>query len=143
MTTHTISAMLIAVLLLAATPVRAAPDLSAEQALAAAKAGKVRLIDIRTAQEWRRTGVAPGADRVDYYRGPQSLLQSVTQMVGGDKNKPIALICHSGSRTGHAQKFLQSQGFTQVYNVREGMAGSAAGPGWIRRGLPVEPCLQC
>jgi rhodanese-related sulfurtransferase len=64
-------------------------------------------------------------------------------MVGGDKNKPIALICHSGSRTSHAQKFLQSQGFTQVYNVREGMAGSAAGPGWIRRGLPVEPCLQC
>ena len=143
MTPHPISAMLFAVLLLAATPGRAASDINAEQALAAAKAGKVRLIDIRTPQEWRRTGVAPGAGRVDYYRGPQNLLQSVTQMVGGDKNKPIALICHTGSRTSHAQKFLQSQGFTQVYNVKEGMAGGSAGPGWIRRGLPVEPCMQC
>ena len=140
---YSIHTMLITVLLLAAMPGYAAPDLSAEQALAAAKAGKVRLIDIRTPQEWRRTGVAPGAGRIDYYRGPQNLLQSVTQLVGGDKNKPIALICHTGSRTSHAQKFLQSQGFTQVYNVMEGMAGSAAGPGWIRRGLPVEPCPQC
>lgn len=142
MTIH-LKTFLLLMLLLVATPARTAPDITAEQALAAAKAGKVRLIDIRTPQEWRRTGVASGAGRVDYYRGPQNLLQSVTQMVGGDRNKPIALICHTGSRTSHAQKFLQSQGFTEVYNVKEGMAGSSAGPGWIRRGLPVEPCAQC
>jgi rhodanese-related sulfurtransferase len=134
---------LLLLLLMVAAPVSAAPDISAEQALAAAKAGKMRLIDIRTPQEWRRTGIAPGAGRVDYYRGPQNLLQAVTQMVGGDKNTPVALICHTGSRTSHAQRFLQAQGFTRVYNVREGMAGSSAGPGWIRRGLPIEPCAQC
>mgnify|MGYP001764481987 CR=1 FL=1 len=28
-------------------------------------------------------------------------------------------------------------------DVREGMAGSQAGSGWIRQGLPVEPCERC
>jgi rhodanese-related sulfurtransferase len=122
---------------------RAEPDLSAPDALAAAGEGKLRLIDIRTPQEWRQTGVAPGAGRVDFYRGPEVLLSSVLQMVGGDKNAPIALICRTGNRTVTAQKFLQAQGFTRVYNVSEGMAGSAAGPGWLKRSLPVESCAQC
>ena len=37
-----------------------------------------------------------------------------------------------------AMRYLEAQGFTQVFNVREGMAGSAAGPGWLRRGLPLQ-----
>lgn len=122
---------------------RAEPDLSAPDAFAAAGEGKLRLIDIRTPQEWRQTGVAPGAGRVDFYRGPEMLLNSVLQMVGGDRNAPIALICRTGNRTTHAQKFLQAQGFTRVYNVKEGMTGSGAGPGWLKRNLPVESCAQC
>ncbi|OGT91830.1 MAG: hypothetical protein A2514_06165 [Gammaproteobacteria bacterium RIFOXYD12_FULL_61_37] len=31
----------------------------------------------------------------------------------------------------------------QVYNVKEGMSDSAASPGWIKRGLPLESCPQC
>lgn len=87
--------------------------------------------------------MAPGAGRVDFYRGPDVLVQSILQMVGGDRNAPIALICRTGNRTTHAQKYLQSLGFTQVYNVKEGMVGSAAGPGWLKRALPVEACMQC
>lgn len=121
----------------------AAPDLSAPDAYEAHKQGRLRLIDIRTPEEWRQTGVAPGAARVDFYRGPETLLRSVLQATGGDKNAPVALVCRTGNRTTQAQKFLQAQGFTQVYNVKEGMAGSGAGPGWLRRRLPVEPCAQC
>lgn len=128
---------------LAALPARAEPDLSAPEAYAAASAGKVRLIDIRTPQEWRQTGVAPGAGRVDFYRGPEALLQSILQMTGGDRNAPIALICRTGNRTTQAQKYLQSLGFTQVFNVKEGMAGSIAGPGWLKRDLPLDRCAQC
>lgn len=128
---------------LAAGDSHAGPDLSAPDAFAAATAGKVRLIDIRTPQEWRQTGVAPGAGRIDFHRGPEVLLSSVLQIVGGDRNAPIALICRTGNRTSHAQKFLQAQGFTRVYNVSEGMAGSAAGPGWLKRELPLESCAQC
>jgi rhodanese-related sulfurtransferase len=128
---------------LAAMPARAEPDLSAPEAYAAASAGKVRLIDIRTPQEWRQTGVAPGAGRVDFYRGPEALLQSILQMTGGDRNAPIALICRTGNRTTQAQKYLQSLGFTQVFNVKEGMAGSIAGPGWLKRDLPLDRCARC
>ncbi|WP_127477726.1 rhodanese-like domain-containing protein [Sulfurivermis fontis] len=134
---------LLTLALVFSTPVRAVPDLSAPEAYAKARAGEVRLIDIRTPEEWRQTGVAPGAGRVDFYRGPQSLTDYILQQVGGDRDAPIALICRTGNRTTQAQRYLQGIGFTHVYNVREGMAGSAAGPGWLRRGLPVEACGQC
>ena len=130
-------------LALAASAAHAEPDLTAPEAYAAASEGKVRLIDIRTPQEWRQTGVAPGAGRVDFYRGPEVLLNAILRMADGNKDAPIALICRTGNRTSHAQKFLQAQGFTRVYNVKEGMAGSAAGPGWLKRSLPVDACAQC
>ncbi len=41
------------------------------------------------------------------------------------------------------QKALQEAGFTRVYNIKEGMAGCGAGPGWIARGLPVEARAHC
>ncbi len=129
--------------ILAAPACRAEPDISATQAFDAALAGKIRLIDIRTPQEWRQTGVAPGAARVDFYRGPEALAQGILQLVGGDKDAPIVLICRTGNRTGAAQKYLRSIGFTQVHHVTEGMAGSSAGPGWLKRGLPVDSCAQC
>lgn len=125
------------------SPAFAAPDISAQEAFAAARAGEITLIDIRTPEEWRTTGVAPGAGRVDFHRGPAHLLQSVLQQTGGDRNAPIALICRTGNRTTQAQAFLQRQGFTRVFNVKEGMAGSAAGPGWLKRGLPVDACTLC
>jgi DNA-directed RNA polymerase alpha subunit len=56
---------------------------------------------------------------------------------------PIGLICRTGNRTTHMQKVLQDAGFTQVINIKEGMVGSAAGPGWLARGLPVEACKTC
>ncbi|MBU0498458.1 MAG: rhodanese-like domain-containing protein [Gammaproteobacteria bacterium] len=128
---------------LVSLPALADPDLSAPEALAAAQGGQMRLIDIRTPQEWRQTGVAPGAGRVDFYQGPAALLQGILEAAGGNKDAPIALICRTGNRTTQAQKLLQQQGFTHIYNVREGMAGSTAGPGWIKRGLPLERCDSC
>jgi rhodanese-related sulfurtransferase len=56
---------------------------------------------------------------------------------------PIGLICRTGNRTTQVQAWLARQGYTNVYNVKEGMAGSRAGPGWIARGLPLEPCRAC
>ena len=132
--------------LLAAAPARAALDLSAPEASAAVATGKMTLIDIRTPPEWKQTGVAKGARRVNmlHPKGAQGFVDQVLAEVGGDRNAPIALICRTGNRTTQVQSYLQSVGFTKVYNVKEGMAGSAAGPGWIKRGLPVEDCAaQC
>lgn len=115
------------------------------EAQARAAAGRVTLIDVRTPEEWRETGVAPGAARIDVSRGEglEAFAKSVLAQVGGDRNAPIALICRSGNRSGKAQRYLAAQGFTAVQSVAEGMSGSPAGPGWIARGLPVAPCKAC
>jgi rhodanese-related sulfurtransferase len=77
-------------------------------------------------------------------QGAPGFTNALLDKVKGDKNAPIALICRTGNRTTQVQRYLQSQGFTNVYNVKEGMAGSGAGPGWLKRGLPVETCTtQC
>lgn len=138
---------LLASLLIAASGIALAnPDLTAPEAAAAVAAGKITLIDIRTPPEWKETGVAKGAQLINmlHPQGAPGFTNALLEKVKGDKNAPIALICRTGNRTTQVQRYLQSQGFTQVYNVREGMAGSGAGPGWLKRGLPVDSCsTQC
>lgn len=122
-----------------------APTLAAPEALARTQAGQLTLIDIRRPDEWRQTGVARGALRINmaHPQGAAGFVRQVEAEMGGDKNAPIGLICRTGNRTTQMQQVLREAGFTHVYNVKEGMAGSSAGPGWIRRGLPVEPCPSC
>ncbi|NMG45307.1 rhodanese-like domain-containing protein [Aromatoleum toluvorans] len=124
---------------------QAAPEIGPTDAQAKARAGQLTLIDVRTPEEWRETGVAPGAGRVNFYHpgGPEGFVKDVLAKVGGKRDTPIALICHSGNRSAQAQRLLAAQGFTNVYSVSEGMSGSSAGPGWIKRGLPAEPCKAC
>ena len=134
---------LVAILSLA-TPqgqAQAGSIVSAPDALAKAQGQELTLIDIRTPAEWRQTGIAAGALPIDMTR--QSFVDEVLQAVKGNKNAPIALICRTGNRSTHAQEALEDLGFTQVYNVKEGMAGSGAGPGWLGRGLPVDQCKGC
>jgi rhodanese-related sulfurtransferase len=121
------------------------PTLAAPDAYAQARAGALTLIDIRRPEEWRQTGVAKGARQIDmaHPRGDAGFVGQVAAELGGDKNAPIALICRTGNRTTRMQRVLTDAGFTRVYNIKEGMAGSGAGPGWIARGLPVEPCRRC
>jgi rhodanese-related sulfurtransferase len=138
--------LLFAALVCHALVAQADPDLAAPDAAAAADAGKITLIDIRTPPEWKQTGVAKGARLVNmvHPQGAPGFVSALLEQINGDRSTPIALICRTGNRTTQVQRYLQSQGFTQVYNVKEGMAGSAAGPGWIKRGLPVETCTaQC
>jgi rhodanese-related sulfurtransferase len=133
------------VLVLTACSAPAGPALSAPEAQAGVADGALTLIDIRTPGEWRQTGVAKGALRIDMRQpgGPKAFVAAVDLALGGDKTAPVALICRTGNRSNVMQGVLLGAGYTKVYNVSEGMAGSGAGPGWIRRGLPVEPCPNC
>lgn len=138
---HLTLALLLGLLALPA----AAQEIAAPEAFEAARAGKLTLIDIRTPPEWKQTGVAPGAALINmlHPQGAPGFLAEVLQKVGGDRTARIALICRTGNRTSQVQKFLQAQGFTNVLNVSEGMAGSRAGPGWLARRLPVDSCSAC
>ena len=139
------AALAVPLLVVVGCSVQSGPELSAPSALAQADAGKLTIIDIRTPQEWRQTGIGKGAERLDmrHPSGPDGLIADILARVEGDKTAPIGLICRTGNRSGHVQRLLMDNGFTQVFNIREGMVGSSAGPGWIRRGLPVEPCQNC
>ena len=114
--------------------------ISAPDARAAALAGSVIIIDVRSPREWRQTGVPSGARTVTIHNrnGIKASIAQMAKAVGGDKSKPIALICAAGARSARALKILTAAGFTKIQNVSEGMLGRPdAGPGWLKRGLPV------
>jgi rhodanese-related sulfurtransferase len=124
--------------LLTAVQAWAVENMPADEALRLASAGKTLLIDIRTPGEWKQTGVPKGAQMVDFYQPPASFLDAIAKATGGDKSKPVALICRTGNRSAKAAEILAAQGYTQIVHVGEGVAGSRLGPGWLARGLPVE-----
>ena len=104
--------------------------------------GEAVLIDVRSPEEWRDTGVA-GDARLASIHNPEGMagfMGEVLAIVDGDRDAPVILICAAGVRSARARRYLESGGFTNVVNLREGMLGRADGEGWIARGLPVEPC---
>ncbi|WP_337906599.1 rhodanese-like domain-containing protein [Pelovirga terrestris] len=116
-------------------------ELTAPEAQRLVAAGDVTLIDIRTPEEWRQTGVPRNAKLVNMVHpgGVDGFVSEILDQVDGDADAPIALICRTGNRTTQVQRLLVARGFGQVYNISEGMVGSSAGPGWLKRGLPIEP----
>jgi rhodanese-related sulfurtransferase len=76
-------------------------------------------------------------------QGEAGFVQQVAAEMSGNKHTPIGLLSLGGNRAVNAQQVLRKAGFTQVYVIKEGMLGSSAGPGWIARGLPVQPCPGC
>ncbi len=128
-------------------PGRARADevMAPESALEKAQAGELLLVDIRRPSEWRETGVAEPAVEITMHdaAGPRGFLKAMVSAVDGDRSAPVALICASGVRTTWASRFLAANGFSHVYNVKEGMLGRGGQSGWIRRGLPVRPCRSC
>lgn len=117
--------------------------IAADLAFAAARCGRLLLVDIRTPAEWRQTGVPAGAACICLTAGPgqvrSAFVAEIERLVDGDRTRPIALVCRTGGRTAFARQLLRAQGFAHVFDVAEGMIGSDFGPGWLARGLPVEP----
>lgn len=139
------SSLLVALLFVFAATANAA-EMDAERALEAAREQQVVLVDVRTPAEWKQTGVAEGAAPISvtvHPGGERGFVADVLELVGGDRNRPVAVICRTGRRSARAERLLERNGFTHVYNVGEGMAGSSAGPGWLARKLPTEPCMSC
>ena len=119
--------------------------MTADEAKVRLERGQMMLIDVRSPQEWRQTGIAPGASTVTIHDpgGLPGFVEAVKVTVSGDLDKVIAVICASGGRSTIAHQALTEAGFTRVMNIREGMLGGPYGPGWLPRGLPVEPCRNC
>jgi rhodanese-related sulfurtransferase len=94
----------------------------------------VPLYDIRLPLEWQQTGVIEGSRLMTFVDAdgrvlPDFLTRFAKQTA---KNEPVILICRTGNRTGTLARYLvEHLGYTQVYNVREGILQ------WIRDGGTV------
>ncbi|CUK06195.1 molybdopterin biosynthesis protein MoeB [Ruegeria denitrificans] len=117
-------------------PVYTGGQLSVQDAHQQAVSGEILLVDIRTPREWQSTGVGQGAHPLDMRR--DDFEQALADLTGKNRDAPIALICARGVRSARLSNRLTQAGFTNVVDVPEGMLGSAAGPGWVRAGLPVQ-----
>lgn len=119
--------------------------LTPAEALQQGQSGDRLIVDIRRPEEWAATGVGKTVTALTMHRddGPRSFLAKMKELVGGDLDRPIALICASGSRSSWAQQFLIAHGFTDVANVRAGMLGRGPVQGWIDLGLPTRSCNDC
>ena len=119
-----------------AQPAQAAETvIKAPDAYVAAKAGNIILVDIRTPREWAQTGIAEGAVALDMTH--KSFVDSLVKLRSAHPDKPIALICRTGNRSGYVFDALNKQGFPNLMDVSEGMAGGPNGKGWIPHGLPT------
>ena len=90
----------------------------------------VTLIDIRRPEEWAQTGVVAGSKKLTFFTRKginQNLVAELKAIAPADK--PVALICRTGNRTGAgANMIVQQLGYTKVYNVQYGITK------WIAEG---------
>lgn len=98
------------------------------------------VIDVRRADEWRTTGIVPGATLItafDVLGRPNPRFVDEVRAASGNR-EPIILICRSGNRSMKAGEALVGEGgYRSVFSVNGGMNE------WIAAGAPVQPCPSC
>ena len=120
---------------IALKPAQAEQRMTAPEVLAAVRQNKAILIDVRRPDEWAATGVAQGALPFDLRA--DDFIENVQSAMRANPGLPVALICARGVRSRRVAARLDKAGIKNVIDVPEGMLGSQAGPGWLKRGLPV------
>ncbi len=83
------------------------------------------LLDVREVDEHVQEH-APGSILI-----PLGQLQQRLNEIDGYRNRPVAVICRSGSRSAQALKVLERAGFSAAVNVEGGMIA------WKKAGLPI------
>lgn len=98
--------------------------LSVEEAAEGIREGRLAALDVRARSEWD-SGHLPGVSNIPLgYLADQIDSLSPTQ--------PLVLHCQTGARSAIAASLLQSQGFSEVYNLEGGIEA------WKAAGGPVE-----
>mgnify|MGYP000300724575 FL=1 len=108
---------------------------SAAETADALAQNRISLIDVRSRPEWVETGVAKAAWPISMHEPVFEQRLFAARDFSGEK--PIALICATGGRSGRLLSALKRADYTGFIDVSEGMLGSRRGPGWIARGLPT------
>ncbi len=113
------------------------PTMAAPEAHEKALKGEILLVDVRTPEEWKQTGVPISAHAITMHQDGPKFLSGLLSAAGGNAKMPVAVICRTGSRTSALVGPLSKAGFPNVINVIEGVVGGPRGPGWKTRGMPL------
>jgi len=93
----------------------------------------VPVIDIRTEQEWKDTGIIEGSHKITFFNDKgQPLLADWFFEVGHlikDKKEPFIIYCAHASRSKSLGEGLVHMGFENVYELKDGIEN-----GWIKAG---------
>ena len=78
-----------------------------------------QFVDVRTSAEFYDSKIPGFNINLDYYifEDDYSLLDVL------DKDIPVVIMCNSGNRSVSASKILDKEGFTEIYNLTNGIEG--------------------
>lgn len=89
----------------------------------------VPVVDIRGADEWKATGVIPGAHLItvsSYFGNAAASWQAKLAQTAGP-NQPVILVCQTGVRSAIAARYLSwMKDYALVYDAKGGMSEWAA-----------------
>ena len=89
------------------------------------------VVDVRTPEEWKSTGMIPGSKGLTYFdatggadqAGWLKQLKPLTEAGG----RPLILVCRSGHRSAMVGKMLLAEaGYGKVYHLEKGIRGWSA-----------------
>ena len=102
------------------------------------KKNDIPVIDIRTPQEWRESGIIAGSHTIMFF-GPdgrydiESFIGDLEKL-GIRKNTPFILVCRSANRTRKLGNYLADElGYENVYHLTGGILN------WKRHDKPLIP----
>lgn len=85
-----------------------------------------QIVDVRTLQELKETGILEGAEHLDYFRKDFN-----TEIIKFDKERPIMIYCKSGGRSSKVVDMLNLRGYKAVYELKGGITD------WMNNGKPL------
>ena len=114
-------------LLVACAPVERGGDLSVEAVHAMLSSDtSTMLVDVRTAEEYR-AGHLRNCTLMDFYQADvRARLRALP------RDRSIVLYCRSGRRSADAKRYMDSLGYTRVYNMLGGIVA------WQQHNYPLE-----
>ena len=105
---------------------------------------KLIIIDVRNKEEWKETGIIPNSLLIQMLSAGRTIrkeyIADLLIALGEDKDIKAAIICHSGGRSSATVEMLKNEGFSNIFNISEGMVGNGSTTGWINRNLPLIAC---
>ena len=99
----------------------------------------IPIYDVRRPEEWYQTGVIEGSHLLTFVDANGRIQANFLSRFTADvnRNDPVILICHTGSRTSTlARHLVEELGYTNVFNVDDGINQ------WLRENRPVKNIIK-